>query len=76
MLKIEPALKAAKKHIFQLLQLMPVTNKDLVNCTVVSDNYNAGVQCAKYMMSKLKSANIVLLKHTTALSAKQRIEGF
>lgn len=48
----------------------------MVNCTVVSDNYNAGVQCAKDMMSKLKSANIVLLKHTTALSAKQRIEGF
>ena len=69
--------KAAKKaHIPIITVDAPVTNKDLVNCTVVSDNYNAGVQCAKYMMSKLKSANIVLLKHTTALSAKQRIEGF
>ena len=75
--KIEPALKAAKKaHIPIITVDAPVTNIDLVNCTVVSDNYNAGVQCAKDMMSKLKSANIVLLKHTTALSAKQRIEGF
>ena len=75
--KNEPALKAAKKaHIPIITVDAPVTNKDLVNCTVVSDNYNAGVQCAKDMMSKLKSANIVLLKHTTALSAKQRIEGF
>lgn len=75
--KIEPALKAAKKaHIPIITVDAPVINKDLVNCTVVSNNYNAGVQCAKDMMSKLKSANIVLLKHTTALSAKERIDGF
>ena len=47
-----------------------------MNCTIVSDNYDAGVQCAKDMMERLDSANIVLLKHTTAKSAKERIEGF
>ena len=65
----------AQTNRIKFVQLSVLEEKSLL-CTVVSDNYNAGVQCAKDMMSKLKSANIVLLKHTTALSAKQRIEGF
>lgn len=75
--QIEPALQAAKRANIPVIIIdAPVSDESLVNCTIVSDNYAAGVQCAKDMMERLDSANIVLLKHTTAKSAKERIEGF
>lgn len=75
--QIEPALQAAKRSNIPVIIIdAPVSDESLVNCTIVSDNYDAGVQCAKDMMERLDSANIVLLKHTTAKSAKERIEGF
>lgn len=73
----EPALQAAKRANIPVIVIdAPVSDESLVYCTIVSDNYDAGVQCAKDMMERLDSANIVLLKHTTAKSAKERIEGF
>lgn len=75
--QIEPVLQAAKRADIPVIIIdAPVSDESLVNCTIVSDNYDAGVQCAKDMMERLDSANIVLLKHTTAKSAKERIEGF
>lgn len=75
--QIEPALQAAKRANIPVIIIdAPVSDESLVNCTIVSDNYDAGVQCAKDMMERLDSANIVLLKYTTAKSAKERIEGF
>lgn len=74
---IESALKAAKQANIPIITVdAPVINEELVDCTVVSDNYSAGKQCAEDMMKKMDSANIVLLKHSTALSAKERIDGF
>lgn len=74
---IEPALQAAKQANIPVIVIdAPVNNEQLVNCTIVSDNYNAGVECAKDMMKRMDKANIILLKHTTAKSAKDRIDGF
>lgn len=53
-----------------------VVDKDLIEGSIVSDNYDAGVQCAKDMMKRLDAANIVLLEHSQANSAKERIKGF
>ena len=73
----EPALQAAKRANIPVIVIdAPVSDESLVDCTIVSDNYDAGVQCAKDMMKRLDSANIVLLKHTTAKSARERIDGF
>lgn len=47
-----------------------------IDCTILSDNYNAGVLCAKDMMKNIKSAKILLLEHLAALSAVDRIKGF
>ena len=75
--QIEPALHAAKRANIPVIIIdAPVRDTEAVVSTIVSDNYDAGVQCAKDMMERLDSANIVLLKHTTAKSAKERIEGF
>lgn len=54
----------------------PVSDQSLVACTVVSDNYGAGVLCAKHLMESLKKADIILLEHNSAQSAVDRIRGF
>lgn len=53
-----------------------VDNKDLIDCVIESDNYDAGVLCAQDMMKRMQSADIVLLKHSTVESAVSRIQGF
>lgn len=50
--------------------------EDFIDYTVVSDNYQAGVLCAKYMMEEKEMANIVLLSHEAANSAVERLNGF
>lgn len=73
----EPALVAAQEAGIPVVVIdAPVEQSQLVDCTIVSDNYNAGVLCAQTMMERLDQANIILLKHTTAKSAKDRIQGF
>lgn len=74
---IRGALNAAKKAGIPVIVVdTPVYDEGLVSCTVVSDNYNAGVLCAKDMMSRKKSAGILLLEHQKAKSAQDRIRGF
>lgn len=53
-----------------------VEDEELVRYSLMSDNYDAGVQCAQDMMKRRDSAQIVLLQHSTAYSAVQRIQGF
>ena len=50
----------------------PVKDRDLVSCSVLSDNYEAGVLCGKHLLSIRDSANILLLEHVTAESGKQK----
>ena len=50
--------------------------EDFVDHTVVSDNYQAGQLCARYMMEHRESADIVLLSHGAAYSAQERLQGF
>lgn len=74
---IKPALEKAEKAGIPIIAVdAPVKNSELVDVTVVSDNYDAGVQCAKDMMSRFDQAKIILLKHTATQSAKDRIDGF
>lgn len=54
----------------------PVEDTELVTCSVLSDNYQAGVLCAEHLMSVRDSAKIILLEHITARSGAERIQGF
>lgn len=54
----------------------PVQDTDLTACSVLSDNYQAGVLCAQHLLSVRDSANILLLEHITARSGADRIQGF
>ena len=75
--KVLPALEAAKKvNIPVIVVDAPILDSTLSDCTIVSNNYDAGVQCAKDMMERMDEANIILLNHSAVSSAKDRIEGF
>ena len=75
---IKPALLAAKKADIPVIVIdSSVYDEDLVDCTVISENYNAGVLCAIDLVAKLKGkGNVVIIEHPTAKSAIQRIQGF
>lgn len=74
---IRPALIKAKEAGIPIINVdSPVYDTELVISIVASDNYNAGVICAKDMMKKLSAANIVILEHPTAKSAIDRTQGF
>jgi len=74
---IRPALEAAKKAGIPIINVdSPVYDTELVTSIIASDNYSAGVICAKDMMQKLSSAKIVILEQLTAKSAIDRTQGF
>jgi len=75
--KIKPALELA--HAAQIPIIAIDTNVEddsMVACTVVSDNYSAGVQCAEHLLKTSSGGKIALLKHSQARSSIDRIAGF
>lgn len=74
---IVPVLREAKAAGIPVFVLdTEIDEPGIVDCTIVSDNYNAGVQCALDMMERKQQADIILLRHSKVLSAAQRIQGF
>lgn len=53
-----------------------VFESKLAACTVVSDNYEAGVQCARHLLENRTGGNILVLTHSGAKSGFDRISGF
>ncbi len=74
---LEPMIKKAyEANIPVIVVDTNVKDDKYIAYSVVSDNYDAGVQCANHMMQKLESARIVLLEHNNANSGYLRIKGF
>lgn len=77
MKKIEPALKSAYAAKIPVIAIdTNVEDDNFVACTVVSDNYLAGVQCAEHLLQHGDGGKIALLKHSQARSSIDRIKGF
>lgn len=75
--KIEPALELARAAKIPVIAIdTNVEDDSLVACTVVSDNYSAGVQCAEHLLKNSSGGKIALLKHSQARSSIDRIQGF
>lgn len=75
--KVKPALIACKEANIPVFNVdTMVYDKEYVVSIIASDNYNAGVQCAQDMMSKLDSAEIVILDEPNINSITQRVQGF
>ena len=76
--RITDALKKASAKGIKIIAIdtSVYEGNDFIDYTVVSDNYYAGVLCAKDMINSVDKANIVLLCHEAANSAVDRINGF
>jgi len=74
---IGPALEEAFEAGIPIIVVdSDVYESELADCTVVSDNYEAGVQCAEYLLKSREGGNILVLTHSVAKSGFDRIQGF
>lgn len=74
---IEPSIKRAKENGIKIIVVdSQVYNSDLVDCTITSDNFDAGVQIANYLMTQVSSSRIVLLQQSGVKSCVDRMNGF
>ena len=75
--KITPALQACQDAGVAVINVdTDVKEQEYVASVIQSDNYQAGVQCAKDMMSKMDSARIVVMNHYNIKSTTLRVQGF
>ena len=74
---VKPALIACKEAGVPVFCIdTKVYDEEYVAFCVLSDNYDAGVQCAKDMMKKLDKAKIIILDSPRTYSIQQRVQGF
>lgn len=74
---VEVLKEAKQKGIFIIaIDTNVYQGNDFIDYTIVSDNYQAGVLCARHVMEKKEQAEIILLEHAAAYSAVERIQGF
>lgn len=53
-----------------------VSNEQLVDCTIVSDNYRAGCLLGDYLLQNKENSKVVILTHEAATSGRERVQGF
>ncbi|MCR5054535.1 MAG: substrate-binding domain-containing protein [Lachnospiraceae bacterium] len=68
--------KAKDMGVYVVVVDSDVGSGSLVDCSIVSDNYNAGCLDAQYMMESQESGDIVVFTHDRAVSGRQRVQGF
>lgn len=75
--EVQPALEMCKSAGVPVFNVDTyVYDKDLVETSILSDNYNAGVQIAKDLMRKRTEAKIVIINHENINSTSLRVQGF
>lgn len=74
---VGPVLTQAKEQGIYIIAVdANLYQEELADSTIVSDNYLAGVLCARQLMETTDTARIVLLAHSAAKSSLDRVAGF
>ncbi len=75
--KLASVLKRAKQQgVWIVVVDTKVNDDDLVDCTITSDNYKAGVMVGRYFLKQCRRAKIIIMTHTAAKSGQDRVRGF
>lgn len=53
-----------------------VSDEELVDCTITSDNYQAGVLMGEYFLTQCRKAKVVIMTHKATISGQERVQGF
>ncbi len=70
-------LKRAKSQgVFIVVVDTEVYDDDLVDCTITSDNYTAGVIVGEYFLKQHDTADVIVMTHETTKSGLDRVQGF
>lgn len=74
---IAPVLeKARERGVVVIAVDTPLSQSEWADCTVTSDNMDAGVQLANYLMTQKQEARITVLGLPESEASRQRIQGF
>lgn len=68
--------KAKSQGVYIVVLDTNVQDDELVDCTITSDNYQAGVLVGEYFLSKHDRAQIIIMTHEMAISGRDRVQGF
>lgn len=53
-----------------------VQDSELADCTITSDNYQAGVLVGEYFLTRHDEAKVIVMTHDAAISGQERVKGF
>lgn len=68
--------KAKKQGVKIVVVDSNVTDDNLVDCTITSDNYDAGRIVGEYFLEQCDTAKVIIMTHETAKSGRDRVAGF
>lgn len=68
--------KAKSQGVLVVVVDTNVADEPLVDCTITSDNYQAGVLVGQYFLTQCEKAKVLVMTHDTAKSGQDRVQGF
>lgn len=68
--------RAREEGVYIVVLDTNVEDETLVDCTITSDNYQAGVLAGEYFLTRNDKADIIVMTHETARSGQDRVDGF
>lgn len=68
--------RAKSQGVFVVVVDTEVYDDDLVDCTITSDNYTAGVIVGEYFLEQHDTADVIVMTHETTKSGLDRVQGF
>ncbi len=75
--KLTDILEQAKNRgVFIVVLDTNVSGGELADCTITSDNYQAGVLVGEYFLAQHGASHVVVMTHETTVSGQQRVQGF
>ncbi len=74
---LTPVLQKAKEQGVKIIVVDTNVKEDqLVDCTITSDNYNAGYLVGTYFLEHHHRAEVLVMTHEAAKSGQDRVQGF
>ena len=75
--KIGDVLKKAREKGVSIVVLdTGVSDQEVADCTITSDNYGAGAAVGEYFLQQHETARVVIMTHQVAQSGRDRVQGF
>lgn len=68
--------KAKEQGIYILVVDSNLEDESLADCTITSDNYNAGRLVGEYFLQEREEADLIVMTHDAARSGQDRVRGF